>query len=107
MHTPGPWKVIKETRLVSGARYFIESDQPWRMIALVDNGKYNPEDPTNLTAEGNAKLLAAAPELLDVAHMARALLMEVQTIHAGGAYFICDMEEAIARLDRVIKKASY
>ena len=51
-HTPGPWKVVDHLNVVT-------DDDTEALIARVDDG-----DVSEHQAEGDAKLIAAAPDLL-------------------------------------------
>lgn len=69
-HTPGPWDVTEgeaDMLIREGARhtcrrniYYIESDGGRNCI-----GVYDPESMNAMTGEANARLIAAAPELLE------------------------------------------
>ena len=64
-HTPGPWKVYHDNgSFGSGGCWGVETDEPsphGRTIAVMAQGNY--ENAPN--ARANARLIAAAPELLD------------------------------------------
>ena len=58
-YTPGPWKVVKDA---FGFCINQRDDDDGNIRAIADIRKYAPGGGT---AEGNARLIAAAPELLD------------------------------------------
>lgn len=83
-HTPGPWDADEEDFSI----YQIEtSDQ----IAEV----FSHHPPEEL--EANARLIAAAPELLEA-------LIEL-TEYSGGAFCVCDDPHVMDRVKAVIAKA--
>lgn len=62
-HTPGPWAVKSPTHFVDGLAHMVVSDNPqegyWHVAELgVHNGRAE--------SEANARLIAAAPEMLDI-----------------------------------------
>lgn len=68
-HTPGPWRVLstRETR-VGGPRITAEGSTPFRSVAIAD--VWGNEDETL----ANARLIAAAPELLEAIKLCVATL---------------------------------
>lgn len=63
-HTPGPWTIESP---LSDQMSIVEAGKlshEWRFIAQVDNGDLEDGFPQEV-AEANAKLIAAAPDLLE------------------------------------------
>ena len=71
MHTKGPWELQKITggyRIITGGKYTMNLDGPWYPSA------------EQLEAfEANARLIAAAPELLEACTIAFDLLTDLTT----------------------------
>jgi len=66
MHTPGPWQVIEDNHDdYEEGHIAIEADEAGRDVAVVVST--NPESQVDLSPEewANARLIAAAPELLE------------------------------------------
>ena len=62
-HTPGPWEAEK----TSGAYVVCEVTEGWSVVPMnADPNKYSPED--------DARLIAAAPDLLEALELADAML---------------------------------
>lgn len=78
-HTPGPWYVVDETRI---------EQKVFGMISNV-RGEVSPHYATE--ANANARLIAAAPELLEACEKA---LYDLQRYKFLSAY---EVREAIAR----------
>jgi hypothetical protein len=65
-HTPGPWSVEDP---IDHELSIVEAGKPtheWQFIACVPHGGKSEGDFPRVTAEANARLIAAAPELLEV-----------------------------------------
>jgi len=82
-HTPGPWKVEAEDgqHLYHKHRYITAGEDDtdaWEIVARVSDAQ---------NQEANSRLIAAAPELLDVVKMA--LLNCCIDNHAGADDFTC------------------
>jgi len=59
-HTPGPWM-----RTHGSGRYYIKTDKQSIATVFSSNGEFGcPTNPTSEQASANARLIAAAPELL-------------------------------------------
>jgi hypothetical protein len=74
-HTPGPWEVKRQAYNNADAEFFIKHPGVYggsvcRMWAGGDNEAHI------LEAEANARLIAAAPDLLEAAKDAQAMLFE-------------------------------
>ncbi len=66
-HTPGPWAVENP---MEHELSIVEADKPtyeWKFIATVPYGGRNDGDFSRPTADANARLIAAAPDLLALA----------------------------------------
>lgn len=60
-HTPGPWM-----RTHGSGRYYIKTDKHSIATVFSSNGEFGcPTNPTSEQASANARLIAAAPELLE------------------------------------------
>lgn len=75
-HVPGPWKMVWiEPPLVAYAGWFIKRDDdvqfPIAFVTQTIGGRRSPQ-------EANARLIVAAPDLLQAAKDAAALLLELQ-----------------------------
>lgn len=69
-HTPGPWVAVAE---VSKVGYTIEQVHGVKKVAIIPTTKYGLDN-FGTTASANAKLIAAAPEMLRVIQEAEAWL---------------------------------
>lgn len=82
-HTPGPWKAVK-----CGVTNTIETNNGASLLAMMDH--YTDED------EANAKLMAAAPEMLEA----------LEELKATNSYWWQDVDEnLLVKIESVIKKA--
>jgi hypothetical protein len=67
-HTPGPWIVTGEVRNVQGGGALYCADinpQDWRgFVATIQSCDHIPRGITREEAEANARLIAAAPDML-------------------------------------------
>jgi hypothetical protein len=68
-HTSGPWTVIEKCE---GTQVIVSGPEDWVGVALVYGD-------TDEEAEANARLIAAAPELLDAIELAYDLLNTMTT----------------------------
>lgn len=66
-HTPGPWRIESHKRLVAENGY---------CVAILYTGDNGPD--SDLVCKANARLIAAAPELLTVVERVRALEKSVE-----------------------------
>ena len=61
-HTPGPWKVQKPDHFVDGLSHFVVSDHPSvSYFHIAEMGTHDGRE----QAAANARLIAAAPEMLE------------------------------------------
>ena len=74
-HTPGPWEAPHIDDDVSARQYWVCSDHG--VVAMVDDEA--------TYAEADTRLIAAAPELLDIARRIEALLMRQRWRRDGDA----------------------
>lgn len=93
-HTSGEWNMVKyphciaiETKLKNGGEHTIVTNQ------FCYAGTFDG------SAEANAKLIAAAPDLLEV-------LMEIKLSIDGGGDVVTFMPHNIEKINNVIKKAT-
>lgn len=93
-HTPGPWSVT-DNRSLNGA-YWIEFDFACSIAEVRHGGEDTWEgDPYPGTPEANARLIAAAPDLLDEIGLGMAdLRFAAQQLAKAG------LHEAAARMDQ-------
>lgn len=102
-HTPGPWRMEDNWDNYPGerkpGRYNIRSqDDGWnvaRVWEAEETGPFSKEQ-----VEANARLIAAAPELLEACEWALSELAEPETSTAD------TLHETIERLKTAIKKAT-
>ena len=88
-HTPGPW-TISEGRVIYGNRGMIRP-----FVVLVD------DDHNDAETEANARLIAAAPELLGAVQLALRALNVAPRFKVPGAG---DSYEVCSELERVLRK---
>ena len=92
-HTPGPWKACLNEPLITVPGHLIKTDdEVERPIASLWEGGGTEGKPTQIA---NAKLIAAAPDLLEACRMAREELV------FGG-----DWATASAKIEAAIAKAT-
>ncbi len=89
-HTPGPWMIdgISRDILAPDGELLATA---YQMTVDVDEEMANPDD----TGVANARLIAAAPELLDA----------LKAIHEGAARTISDSGDYSYALDRILQTA--
>lgn len=91
-HTPGPWSFLRSKAPVDGEYDFAISGEGAPVLAEVfgrfSNGGYSP-------AEDNARLIAAAPELLDALRN----LVAVQPNLMANSAELANARAAIAKAD--------
>lgn len=80
-HTPGPWKTDfkRHASLDAGSHVHLLTDSEGFNIGLLSSWVDEPD--TKLEAEANAKLIAAAPDLLADLQLAAAQLRKYETLH--------------------------
>lgn len=88
-HTPGPWQSGFDLRVLA-------TDDRATVVCQVSGA------PTNPVARADARLIAAAPDLLDAA---RLTVLHFQRTHASGGFQGDDEHEAWAALNAAIAKA--
>ena len=86
-HTPGPWTIEAD-----GAGWYIESNLISTFVASVENAKWNDYEegdvvPTEEEQEANARLIAAAPDLLEA-------LSEMYHAFLDPDHIVTDRQEA-------------
>ena len=103
-HTPGPWYALRGQRNIS-----IRHKTGDRLLPMVNVASVRGQFPTDCpygSSEANARLIAAAPELLD----ALIALLGVAPSKAPGAGLIVEAEEkhanALQAARAAIKKAT-
>lgn len=75
-HTPGPWRIIEDKGALNEA-YWI-GPEPFHSICEVRNGAEDEEYGGEETEIANARLIAAAPELLEAC---REALLQIEYLH--------------------------
>ena len=76
LHTPGPWSVEEPMDFELS---IVESGKPvheWQFIACIPHGGKKEGDFPKVIAEANARLIAAAPDLLEAAKRLRAVITD-------------------------------
>lgn len=95
-HTPGPWSVATPTYGANGVLYILapqQSENEWpREVAVLYSGGEDEQD-------ANARLIAAAPELLAALRIAR------ETIAMACGTTAPFVKQAFAIIDPAIAKA--
>lgn len=108
MGTPGPWKVYEgadaESLLASGWVLVVHHTDAGNVVANVFAGR-SPGEVRNRPGEANARLIAAAPDILS---SLKECVMELRQLHAhhypkceGG----CPAEVYLQKAQRVIAEA--
>lgn len=76
-HTPGPWKVLDRTLIVT--------TEPWITVCVGSEKEMvammNMEDPS-IRPGPNARLIAAAPDLLEALKLARSIIGHPDDAHS-------------------------
>jgi hypothetical protein len=112
-HTPGPWKMVSDTRFDSGLTYVsvqpVTPDAQTMRPLLMASGEHHICRMTHTAArhaiamhEGNARLIAAAPDLLEAAKLVLAGLEARIDAASASAVPVFD---GIANLHDAIAKA--
>jgi hypothetical protein len=105
-HTPGPWKtedIFEDGGLDICIGYEIEgagSPVPIAHVVAVDDHGFCPK--TKSEVDANARLMAAAPELLEIVRHVHLFLREGGTLNA---YALFDARTIYQAADEVIRKA--
>ena len=74
-HTPGPWKIVKRGNQIGLRTLFVTDEQ--NRQRLFDAGRLGSRNISE-TDEANARLIAAAPELLEALKHVQASLIPVK-----------------------------
>jgi hypothetical protein len=98
-HTPGPWFAVRNSAYweVNPARNYGDEHIPY---TVADCCPSDPADPDGGLQEANARLIAAAPDLLVAAKMADAVMSEMAArVGSQHAWWdiIFDIRAAIAK----------
>jgi hypothetical protein len=104
-HTPGPWAVLDDDGYVGVPFIPIQTDKPagapWTLICEV-RGNGNDNDPDlglNDEDRANARLIAAAPDLLTALKLALPILEGANAKCTGETAFIRRVRAAIAKAE--------
>lgn len=95
-HTPGPWEFVKREFGAKWKRFVYREGRRDNAIADVCGGRAATE------SDGNAYLIAAAPDLLAAAQDARDALRDIRDMGPG---LIAQHGDALDRLLLAIRKA--
>lgn len=91
-HTPGPWRVEDQRKAIS--RWVIVTGEGGSVAECAPAGPWV----SNETADANARLIAAAPDLLEAAKMALEMYRQLQPV--GGWQAVHDfLHAAIAKAE--------
>ena len=94
-HTPGPWKTEQSSRtdiyIISQS---VEARNKW--VATACNHEFHPTEENNKRNQYNARLIAAAPELLEACHA----LLRVRDAEEWVAALRAAIEQARAAIDK-------
>ena len=92
MHTPGPWRLVDgKSEVIAGDCYHVAFVKAW----FPEHAKQQ---------EANARLIAAAPEMLDVLKLARVMLDAMIAASKGNIHDHCI--STARRIDEVIQKVT-
>jgi hypothetical protein len=110
MYTPGPWKYEKVCTL-PGENYLGEVVHNYPGYSIKKDDKEVPEGICCIfnqtsTNEANARLIAAAPELLDTLKEAVDVLAHMQHFYHGSQLSYQDMAQTLERWNAAIQKAT-
>lgn len=95
-HTPGPWQFHFNRNFDNHPRVMAGKD----CVASTIGTKTTRDNLTTAQKEANARLIAAAPELLDAAEFALDVLIGC-CVPAGG----CDDRSAIIQTQKILREA--
>ena len=100
-HTPEPWKV---DTITEEQDYLIVNDTGLKSICLVHNHSNTASDPEEAEreAEANARLIVAAPDLLEGARFAVKAIRDA--INEGNGWKV-SLEDALDQLGCAIERA--
>ena len=99
-HTPGPWENAKPVYPWQGPIVVVDDDVP---ICYVDDNTHKGGPSDDATALANARLIAAAPDMLAELKVARDLVVK-WTAYQGNATALHD--QYVAPIDDAIAKAT-
>lgn len=93
-HTPGPWFTFEDNNWHDHKRWFVGSDADDNHVVAA----------AGIKSEANARLIAAAPELLEALQKAR---IQLHTYYIGTvkAYEQREIELGLDKIDAAIAKA--
>lgn len=98
-HTPGPWAITSQ----DGADFHVTApdgdDDPWNVAVVVGACGY-PDDPRTGCTEGNARLIAAAPELLEALKAADEALAQFTAFEDDARHIMGNTNFAIVQQRR-------
>lgn len=80
-HTPGPWRVVRANPSPTSGEWMISGSKPGYLAEVRDCGSGD--------VQANARLIAAAPELLAACEAAARLAWEVGCETVDGEKFLC------------------
>lgn len=95
--TPGPWEARKDAH----GRGIIYAAGKWLATTWLANGDGN--NAPYLPSEANARLIAAAPELLAASHAAKLALDDMQHAKDGRDWWV-QRDTAMKQIDAAIAK---
>ena len=93
-HTEGPWMY---SRTAGDHQFAVHTEKQGSDIAMVYN--------RNGKSEADAKLIAAAPELLKACQSARLDIMAFREIHKGNTAVQSEINHALLKIEQAILKA--
>ena len=96
-HTPGPWEVLVKERVGAPTVYIVRDRNADELIRLSDKYFSN--------ADANARLIAAAPELLETCKAARQLWNDFLTKKESFADYASRAQQVQSMLADAIAKA--
>jgi hypothetical protein len=96
-HTPGPW----HTYTGGNTRDCVESVKEGKLIAVVYDGADSRPCENNPTQSANAKLIAAAPELLEAL---KAMVCLYEVMHARSGYVDSRPDKARAAIAKATQR---
>ncbi|HEJ3157152.1 hypothetical protein JTL84_12510 [Pseudomonas aeruginosa] len=91
-HTPGPWAALKVEQAVHEQDYYIESERG--VVGYWKGGKSWHDDDKWVLTEADARLISAAPELLDALEACLARITE----EVADSEFLDEVEQARAAI---------
>ena len=91
-HTPGPWALDDES-------IYAPDGEGWKQVAEIPNWRTNPGEVLTPEDNANARLIAAAPDMLDALRKAEKGLDKAFDGHAHGLVWdaLCATRAAITK----------